>query len=31
MPEKHLARHGVFGFFCGLKTILGAVLAQLDV
>jgi hypothetical protein len=31
VPEKHLARQGVFGFFCGSETVLGVVLAQLDV
>jgi hypothetical protein len=31
MPEKHLARQGVFGSLCGLETVLGVVLAQLDV
>src|SRR6516162_4267278 len=30
MPEKHLARQGIFGFLCGLETVLGVVLAQLD-
>jgi hypothetical protein len=30
-PEEHLARQGVFGFLCGLKTVLSVVLAQLDV
>jgi hypothetical protein len=29
-PEKHLARQGVFGFLCGLETVLGVVLTQLD-
>ncbi len=27
MPEKHLARQGVFGSLCGLQTVLGVVLA----
>src|SRR6516165_10213993 len=30
MPEKHLARQGVFGFLCGLETVPGVVLAQRD-
>jgi hypothetical protein len=30
MPQKHLARQGIFGFLCGLETVLGVVLAQLD-
>jgi hypothetical protein len=30
MPEKHLARQGIFGFLCGLQTVRGVVLAQLD-
>src|SRR5215469_1402871 len=30
MPEKHLARQGVFGFLCGLETVPGVVLAQSD-
>ena len=30
MPEKHLARQGVFGLLCGLEAVLGVVLAQLD-
>src|SRR5215469_9844369 len=30
MPEKHLARQGIFRSLCGLKTVLGVVLAQLD-
>jgi len=30
MPEKHLARQGVLRSLCGLKTVLGVVLAQLD-
>jgi hypothetical protein len=29
MPEKHLARQGVFGLLCGVETVLGVVLAQL--
>jgi hypothetical protein len=27
MPEKHLARPGVFGSLCGLQTVFGVVLA----
>jgi hypothetical protein len=27
MPEKHLARQGVFGLLCGEETVLGVVLA----
>ena len=30
VPEKHLARQGVFGSLCGLKTVFGVVLAQLN-
>jgi hypothetical protein len=30
IPEKHLARQRIFGFLCGLETVLGVVLAQLD-
>jgi hypothetical protein len=29
MPEKHLARQGVFGLLCGVETVLGVVLAHL--
>ena len=30
IPKKQLARQGIFGFLCGLETVLGVVLAQLD-
>ena len=30
MPKQHLARQGIFGFLWGLQTVLGVMLAQLD-
>jgi hypothetical protein len=30
MPEEHLAGQGIFGLLCGLETVLGVVLAELD-
>jgi hypothetical protein len=30
LPQKHLSRPGVFRLLCGLKTVFGVVLVQLN-